>query len=177
MKTIIAVSAIGLLWLSTGSHLLACGEKYIVASRGTRFDRPPSPRQPATILLYANPNSELSRRLATLSVGDALRTAGYRPTIASDTREFMAALSREHWDVVLLDVADMPTVAGGIGERALPSVVPVTYTTSGPAWNQTKRQYPAVVKAPDKARAFIDVIDKTLERRQWESGPASKRQP
>src|SRR5215218_10555133 len=117
MKNLVPIAATGLLCLSSGGHLLACGEKYIVASRGTRFDRPPSPRQPAAVLLYANPNSELSRRLSALSVGDALRTAGYRPTIASDTREFMAALSREHWDVVIVDVADMPAVAGGIGDR------------------------------------------------------------
>jgi len=174
MKPIVTVIAIALTCLSTPSDLLACGQKYIVPSRGTRFERPPSRRQPAAILLYANPGSELSRRLVTLSVGDALRKAGYRATIATDAREFTAALGREHWDVVIVDVADVPAVSPDRGDRMAASIVPVTYTTSGPEWNQAKRQYPTVVKAPGRARAFVDVVDATLDRQTGHVAPPQR---
>src|SRR5213594_1378870 len=40
-----------------GAELFACGDKFLVAGRGTRYQRPKNARA-ASILIYANPSSE-----------------------------------------------------------------------------------------------------------------------
>ena len=148
------------LWSS--GDLLACGEKYVVPSRATRFARAPVPREQAAILLYADPASELSRRLLNLSVTDALRKAGYEPTLAATAQELADAIQRRSWDLVVIDVADIRMIDGG-SERAARAILPVTYTMTGNEWSQAKRQYPGIVKAPAKAHTFVDVVDAALE--------------
>jgi len=149
--------------LSIGGDVLACGDKILVPTRGTRFEQPPRPRRPAAVLLYANPSSELSQRLAKLSVTDALAKVGYQPTMVSSTEELAAAIRRRHWDLVVIDAADLRMIDNaGTG---LPSsgIVPVTYTVSGDALKDMKRRYPAMLKAPAKARIFVDAVDAALE--------------
>ena len=160
-RLMVALCVAGSAGWSSGD-LLACGEKYVVASRATRFERAPVPRQQAAILLYATPASELWRRLASLSVADALRKAGYEPTLVGTAREFATALSGRPWDLVVIDVADIQMIDGG-SERGARAVVPVTYTTNGDDWRAAKRLYPGIVKAPAKAHTFVDVVDAALE--------------
>jgi len=57
--------------LLTGSHLFACGEKYLVAGRGTRYQRPKNFRA-ASILIYANPSTGLEAALQKLPVETVL---------------------------------------------------------------------------------------------------------
>ena len=159
-RLIAALCVVGSGIWSSGD-LLACGEKYVVPSRATRFERAPVPRQQAAILLYANPASELSRRLASLAVTDALRKAGYEPTLVGSAREFATAMSGRSWDLVVIDVADIRMIEDG-SERAH-AVLPVTYTMTGSEWSQAKRQYPGIVKAPAKAHTFVEVVDTALE--------------
>ncbi|MEP6994284.1 MAG: hypothetical protein ABI968_07160, partial [Acidobacteriota bacterium] len=53
------VAALGL-W--TGADLLACGDKFLVVGRGTRYQRPKNARA-ASILIYASPSAGLSAAL------------------------------------------------------------------------------------------------------------------
>jgi hypothetical protein len=145
---------------STG-EVLACGDKFLVASRGTRFQRPPAPRQPAAILLYASPTSELSHRLAGLAVSDALKKAGYRPTVAESPQALVASLKASHWDLVVVDVADIQMI--DVRPNDSPGVVPVTYSLSGQEWSQARHEYPGIIRSPGKTRTFVDAIDAALE--------------
>jgi hypothetical protein len=160
-KGLISVSWVVICGLSIGGDVLACGDKYFVPSRTTRFERAPVPREQAAILLYANPTSELSRRIVSLSVAEALRKAGYEPTLAATAQELASAMRGRMWDLVVIDVADIRMIGGS--ERGAPAVLPVTYTMTGSEWSQAKRQYPGIVKAPTKAHTFVDVVDAALE--------------
>ena len=62
--------------------LLACGDKFLMPTRGTRFQQAPLNRAPAAVLLYANPASPLPGALSRLSVDATLRKAG----LSSDVR-------------------------------------------------------------------------------------------
>jgi len=128
----------------------------------TRFEHAPVRREQAAILLYAEPASELSRRLASLSVTDALRKAGYEPTLAATAQEFASAIRGRAWNLVVIDVADIRLIESG-SERRTRAVLPVTYTMTGREWNQAKRLYPGIVKSPTKAHTFVDVVDAALE--------------
>ena len=65
------------LW-NAGPVLLACGDKFLVVSRGTRFERP-AVRRAARILVYANPVSGFAKSLALEPMERTLRKAGPRP--------------------------------------------------------------------------------------------------
>jgi hypothetical protein len=54
-----------------GGDLLACGDKFLVVNRNTRFKRAGMPRPPAAILVYANPRGNLPRALGRVLADEA----------------------------------------------------------------------------------------------------------
>jgi hypothetical protein len=157
----------GLLVLTVaGTDLLGCGDKFLVASRGTRFQRAAIARQPANILVYANPTSTLPKALEKAEVDETLRKAGYRPTSVSDPRELEQALRKGGWDLVVADLADGAVVRGNLQSGAkAPMVLPVVYRATGSEIAQAKKDYARVVKGPIKSQAFLEAIDDALSLR------------
>jgi hypothetical protein len=163
-KTLLVVGCIVL--TEAGTDLLSCGDKFLVASRGTRFQRAAADRHPAKILVYANPASALPKALEKAMVEETLRKAGYQPTSVSDPNELEQALRRGGWDLVLADLADGTALRGRIqGSSSAPMVLPVVYNPSGAAIAQAKKDYQRVLKGPIKSQAFLDAIDDALALR------------
>ena len=52
--------------------LLACGDKFLIAGRGTRYQRPKSARA-ASVLIYANPSTTLPAALSNMKVDSVLK--------------------------------------------------------------------------------------------------------
>src|SRR5262245_60512878 len=92
--------------IGAAEPLLACGEKFLMRSRGTRFQRAALGRTAASILIYANPAFNLPKALANVPVDATLRKAGYRPTTVASPEEFTTAMGRGGWDLVLVDAAE-----------------------------------------------------------------------
>ena len=158
----------GVLVLSVaGGDLLACGDKFLVVSRGTRFQRATLARQPANILVYANPASSLPKALEKADVDETLRKAGYRPTSVSNAAELDKALRQGGWDLVLADLSDGTTVRSRVqSSPRAPLVVPVVYRATGSEIAQAKRDYQHVLKGPVKSQAFLEAIDDALALRE-----------
>ena len=141
--------------------LPGCGDKFLVSSRGTRYQRAPVAYGPAAILIYTNPASEVPKALASVSVASTLSRAGYRPTLAGNAAEFETMLSRGGWDLVLVGMADAQAVSQRVKSNA--AVLPVVLTAED--LKQTRKQYPVVLKGPTKSDAFLDVIADALASR------------
>jgi hypothetical protein len=151
--------------LSLSADLFACGDKFLITSRGTRFQRTAVPRTPASILVFANPASNLPKALAKVPVDATLRKAGYSPTTVTSASDFDAALSRGGWDLVLVDVADSPAIGSRSHGNTTPIIVPVAYHVTGQQWAQVRKQYPSVLKSPIRSQSFLDAIDDALAAR------------
>jgi hypothetical protein len=147
--------------VATGGDLIACGDKFLIVSRGTRFQRA-SMRTPASILVYADPASNLPKALANVSVDATLRKAGYKPTTVTSAAEFDAALVRGGWDLVLVDVMQSQVVSNRVRGAAAPMVLPVVYSGGGTGLAQARKQFPLVLKSPTKSQGFLDTIDEAL---------------
>jgi hypothetical protein len=160
MKIRLTVTVLLLGAIAAGEPLFACGEKYRVGTRLTRFQQPPRARVAASILIYANPS--LSKALAGVPVDQTLRKAGYRPTSVTSAKEFQAALDRGGWDLVLLDVADSGAAIARSPAGNAPIVLPVVFNASKTELAAAKRQHPHAVKAPVKSRSLVDAIDDAL---------------
>ena len=172
------LSEAGLLLLVTincGDTALACGDKFLVTSRGSRFQRAAIARQPASILIYTNPASELPKVLAGIPVDATLTKAGYRPTTAATSDELERALSRGAWDLVLVGMADAQAVSKRLRGDRVPAVLPVLINPTTSELNEAKRLYPVVLKAPAKSQSFLSAIDEALARRPKQPAkPAGK---
>ena len=162
------VCAVGLLLLigiSSANTLLACGDKFLVSSRGTRFQRAAVARKPASILIYTNAASELPKVLANIPVDATLTKAGYRPTTVATSDEFDKALGRGGWDLVLLGMADAQAVSKRLRGDLVPAVLPVVFNPTTRELKETRKLYPVVLKAPAKSQSFLSAIDEALAHR------------
>jgi hypothetical protein len=166
MKTRVVAAAL-LLFAGTGISrpLLACGEKFLMGSRGTRFQRVAPARWSASILVYANPALNLSRALANIPFDTTLRKAGYKPTVVTSADAFHSALDQDGWDLVVVDVADSPTVIARAHGVKAPIVLPVMVNPTGAELSAAKKQYRVILKAPTKNQSFIEAIDDALAPR------------
>ena len=140
-------------------ELSACGNKFLVASRGTRFGKAPMARAEASILVYANPTSSLSNVFGELPVEKILVEAGYQPTLVTEAHEIERALEQGQWDLVLADLADSADLRGQLEGADAPMVVPVLYEPTRTVMAQAKKDYARVVKAPIKSQRFLRTID------------------
>lgn len=156
------IGATLLLLAGTGSidPLVACGEKWLMGSRGTRFSRPA--RQSAAILIYANPALNLPKALANVPVEATLRKVGYRPTVVTSGEALSNALAQGGWDLVLADVADRPAVISRTQNAKAPIVLAVMYNPTGTELAAAKKQHQRILKAPTKNQAFLDAVDDAL---------------
>jgi hypothetical protein len=160
-------AAVLALWAAVGftNDVLACGDKFLTSSLGTRYKKAAVKRPPnAAILIWANPSSELPKGLASVPVDETLRKVGYRPTTVSTADEFDKALARGGWDLVLVGAAD----AAGVSKRIqgnVPAVVPVALNPTESQMKQVRTQYSVVVRAPAKSQSFLDAVDEALTQR------------
>ena len=146
--------------------LAACGDKFLVASRGTRFTRAATARPPANILVYANPSSTLPKALEKAEVDSTLKKAGYRPTSVSAPADFEAAMKQGGWDIVVADIADSPAIRSRLTGKTAPMVVPVVLNATGTELAQAKKDFQRVLKGPIKSQAFLEAIDDAVALRE-----------
>jgi hypothetical protein len=161
--------------LSIGAaDLLACGDKFLMPSRGRRFELTPAARQQAAVLLYVNPRSPLPIMLTKLAVDPALRRAGYQPTVAASAEEFNRILRQGKWDVVLVDLLDSvaPEWADAAGSAV---VLPVAANPTNSDLVQARRKYATILKSPTRSQAFVDALDVAVTAQRAARARAAKK--
>ena len=131
--------------VTLGGDLLACGDKFLVGSRGTRYQRPKSARA-ATILIYAAPESELAAALKKVKVDSVLKHEGHRATTVQNLDELSTVLAGGRFDVVLAASNESLAVEKLVG--AAPDAAVVVPLEGRP-----------------KEGGLLKAIDKAVERR------------
>jgi hypothetical protein len=147
--------------LLTGPNVFACGEKYLVAGRGTRYQRPKNFRA-ASILIYANPSSGLEAALQKLPVESVLKREGHRATTVANAEQLSAVLTAGRFDVVLAASSDAPAVEKLVGGRPDSPIV-LSFCVKG---HEQPVAEGAVcsLSAPPKEHRLLEAIDKAVER-------------
>jgi hypothetical protein len=145
----------------TGAALLACGEKFLVAGRGTRYHRPKTFRA-ASILLYANPSTGLDAALRKLSLESVLKREGHRFTTVTTPEELSATLTGAAFDVVLAAASDVKTAEELLGGRPDAPVL-LSFCLKGQE-TPVAEGTACALKAPTKERRLLEAIDKAVEQ-------------
>ena len=162
-KALLALGVLVIYGIASG-ELLACGDKFLVASRGTRYQRAGQARETASILIYLPPTSTLPKAFERVSE-EVTRKAGYRLINVSNASELEQALRQGGWDLLLTDLADVQTVRGRVSGAAAPTLIPVAYQVTGSELAQAKKEYQRVLRGPIKTYAFLSALDDALAYR------------
>jgi hypothetical protein len=85
-------SLIAVACILAGGELLACGDKFLVAGRGTRYQRPKNARA-ASVIIYANPSSDRMQSF--------LERQGHHAVAVTTLDQLSAAVSSRRFDVIL----------------------------------------------------------------------------
>ena len=142
------LAALGLVF---GGDLLACGDKFLSSSRGTRYQRPKDARA-ASILLYAAPGQGTALPLQPDRFESALKFGGHRLTTVATLDQLTAILQAGRFDVVLTAneaTAVVQHLLGNAPEAAV--LVPVGPSSKGPS----------LLRAVDKA---VEQRDRNLKK-------------
>ena len=113
--------------LAVGStaDLLACGDKFLVGGRGTRYQRPKNARA-ASVLIYAEAASGVQATLKKEKVESLLKLEGHRATKVQTLGELSTILSSGRYDVILAAnsvSADVKKALGAVPDAA--AVLPI----------------------------------------------------
>jgi len=155
------------------TDLFACGNKFLIPSRGTRFGKVPIARQAANILVYTPPNSALSQALGELSVATVLTRVGYKPTTVTGPDELDAALRKGGWDLVLADLATTTALRERLKDRDAPAILPVVHEPSRSQLAAAKETYGEVIRTPVKSQRFVETVDYAVAERAQRLATAS----
>ena len=166
--TLVTITALG-----ASADIQACGDKFLVPTRGTRFQRPPEVRESAAILVYAN-SAVVPASVANAALDSMLRKAGYRPTSVNSLADFDKAVGQGRWDLVLVDLADGPSVSSRFQGDSAPVLLPVAQNLSSSQLIEARKRYARVVAMPAKSRALIEVVDDALAHRRESQARAGR---
>jgi hypothetical protein len=101
---LIVILAVGM----TGD-VFACGDKFLVSGRGTRYQRPKNARA-ATVLIYADPASAVAVSLKKAKVESLLKLEGHRATKVQTLDQLSTVVSSGRFDVILTANSDSANV-------------------------------------------------------------------
>ena len=89
--------------------LFACGDKFLVGGRGTRYQRPRNARA-ASVLIYADPGSAVAASLKKGKVEALLKLEGHRATNVQTLDQLSTVVSSGRFDVILAANNDSASV-------------------------------------------------------------------
>jgi CheY-like chemotaxis protein len=173
-KRFAAVALLVLSVVSSRSDLLACGDKFLLMGRGTRFQRF-AVQHPAAILVYVNPASNLPKALSNLPVEAILRKEGHQVALVTNSGELARMVQQGNWDLVIVDVTDGEPVSSLVSTQKMsPVVLPVVSDVTDVELAQVKKAYRCVLKSPAKRQSFLAAIDAALALKETERASDAK---
>lgn len=95
------VTVMAFITLLSGVDLVACGDKFLVAGRGTRYQRPRNARN-ASIVIYANPSTDNRIIVGSSRMESMLEGRGHSATTVTTSEQLSAILRAGRVDVVLV---------------------------------------------------------------------------
>ena len=104
------VGLVVVVMLSVGAaDMLACGDKFLIAGRGTRYQRPKNARA-ASLLIYTDPASAVAAALKKAKVESLLKLEGHRATKVRTLQELSTIVAGGRYDVILTASSDAANV-------------------------------------------------------------------
>lgn len=144
----------------------ACGDKLLALNRGLRFQDFRTSRH-ASILMYSHKGSGSSDPHDKGQLQSALISAGHRLQTVAEWGDLDNALKTGHYDLVLVDLINVPQVEESLRTAASPPlVIPLVYEGTNAENKLLKKQYPFLLMAREKNGRYLTVIDRALDAKE-----------
>jgi len=141
----------------------ACGDKFLMAGRGAKFQRAYASVYPGKVLIYSQSSKNAKTAIRDPQLHKALRQAGHTVSIIDDWTLFENALRSGPVDVVLVDVAEasrlQPIVASSAAHPDPMYIVPSN--NSAPACAGLNCR----LKSTDKPLKYLEEVESVLKTR------------
>ena len=160
-KPLVLIALLASACICSMERVLACGDKFLVISRGTRFERPVV-RAPAGILVYARPGDRFGNDAA---IDAALAKAGYQVTRLTTEADFMKALANGSWDLLVADVAVVRSLPTRLSRPPTGAILPGVADSSPAELKSAKSEFGRVLKLPTNSRSMLWAVDDALAAR------------
>lgn len=110
MRMLRTLGVLVVMMLSVGVvDMLACGDKFLIAGRGTRYQRPKNARA-ASVLIYTDPASAVAAVLKKAKIESLLKLEGHRATKVQTLQELSTIVASGRYDVILTANSDSANV-------------------------------------------------------------------
>ena len=138
----------------------ACGDKFLIVGRGSRFQRAYVAVHPAALLLVGS-NVTAQREMQA-----RLKIAGHRLQVVS-VDQIPGALAAARYDFILADFRDVTAVAGVLPAGVAPTpILPVIDGTSKTEMSAATKEYKCLLENSSGmkgARHFLAALDLAME--------------
>jgi hypothetical protein len=163
MRTMVAVAVIV---LALSSHAVnACGDKFSLLGRGTRFQQAYAAIHPARILLVVPPKSVKQAAIRDARLKTALKMAGHKVDEVS-SGELRRVSSGTRYDIILTGRADVSAVTDALVRGTFkPSVVAIVEANAPEEAPPGGVRADAELKAPQSLPTILRLLDDTMKAR------------
>jgi len=152
------VLAVGIPALFQVAH--ACGDKFLMVGRGTKFQRVYASVYPGRVLIYTRPETAGKAAIRDPQLHKALRQAGHSVSVVDDWTLLEQALRNVPVDVVLVDIIEAEKLQVALSQsHTNPEPLYVASAGTSGATKQTK------LKASDRPVRFLDEVENVMKAR------------
>ncbi|HEY3125401.1 MAG TPA: hypothetical protein VGK70_15245 [Thermoanaerobaculia bacterium] len=157
--------------LGQAGNLAACGDKFLVVGRGTRFQRGARTTHPASVLIYAPSDCVPPGSACDAKFQSVLKQAGYPSATAASAQDLAGLLKKGGYDVVVADIADARAVErlAALGPSG-PAVLPVLANATREQLDDARKTWGAALKSPATAASLLDAVDDAAKLRTASGG-------
>ena len=139
----------------------ACGDKFMMAGRGPKFQKAYASIYPGKVLIYARPSSDPKAAIRNPRLHKALRQAGHAVTVVENWPQLEQAMKGEVVDVLLVDVTEAARLAPLMtSSRGRPDAMYVA-----PSKDAVPPTVVSRLKTSDGARKYLEEIETVMKAR------------
>ena len=164
MKKLLFSLALLMGMASLGNAVLnACGAKFLVSSRGARYQRLLASIKPTRILIYwkQDENTKKEDRWNPEAT-KVLGKVGHSVEVAFRSDAFLDAAEEGDFDVVMMPLDDARQLAVQVASSSPDSgLLPVLYFPTRKEYSQAKKEFKNVLKYPTTMSKLLTAVEKT----------------
>ncbi len=152
---------------SGAESVQACGDKFLLASRGAKFRQAYAAIYPASVIVFARPERSSAKAMRDPRFLADLKQAGHRVSLIDDERALSRALQADRIDVLLTDAADADQVATRANAAPTkPRILPVMFKPTKEAAKAVEARYETCLKSDDRPGRYLATIDEMMKARK-----------
>ena len=148
----------------TDGALDACGSKFLVSSRGVRYQRLLASVHPTSILVYWHQDASTPKEDRwSPKVQEALEKVGHRIEVTFDRDGLRRAARKGKFDVVMMRIEQARALKDELASLADTSLLPIAHFPTRREYSAAKKEFGTVLKTPTTMSGLLRAVEKSRD--------------